>query len=161
MLDMQATFRAALGENKVRLYRKKADVIVGIRPATPGEVVETLIDGERETINTAKAGDHVVRGPSGEEYVISGEALANRYGPALNGPDAQGFSDHAAVGTVYAFQYDGEPNRFMAPWGEAMNVRPGDYVGTLQIGSNAFWRVDRRTFLATYAEAQDRTDVTE
>jgi hypothetical protein len=154
MLDIQAKFRAALDRNKVRFYRKKPDIIVRIRPAVPGEVVETWIDGERETVNTARAGDHVVRGLKGEQIVIAGEGLAGLYGSALSGPDAQGFCEHAAKGAIHAFVYEGEPDQFVAPWGELMIVKPGDYIGTPEIGSNRFWRVERASFLATYAEAQ-------
>jgi hypothetical protein len=151
MVDMQENFREALDSNKVRFYRKKPNTIVGIRPAVPGEVIETWIDGERETVNTAKAGDHV-RGLKGEQHVITGQSLASLDGPPLSDPDAQGFRQHAGKGALYAFVYDGEPATFMAPWGEAMLVKRGDYVGTAAVGSNRFWRIEREIFLASYAE---------
>ena len=115
-MNIKDAFDAAVRSNKVRPYRKKANV--DIRPAVAGEVIETRIDGERETVNTAKAGDYVVRGVKGEQYVISPETLARRYGPPLSTPDAQGFRQYDAQGVVHAFRYEGPPATFTAPWGE-------------------------------------------
>ena len=83
-MDIADKFAEALEADKVRHYRKKQTV--AIRPAVPGEVVETVIDGQRETVNTAKAGDYVVRGTKGEHYIISAETLAERYGPPIGAP---------------------------------------------------------------------------
>jgi hypothetical protein len=149
-MNIKDQFDAAVKSNKVRLYRKKAKV--DIRPAVAGEVVETRIDGERETVNRAKAGDYVVRGVKGEQYVISPETLANRYGPPVGGPDAQGFRQYGAQGHLHAFRYEGPRATFTAPWGEEMVVNPGDYIGTAALGSDEFYRIERDAFAATYDE---------
>jgi hypothetical protein len=150
-MDIADQFDEAVRSNKVRLYRKKANV--AIRPAVPGEVVETWIDGQRETVNTARAGDYVVCGARGEQYIISSETLATRYGPPGAEREGQSFRTYQAIGTCYAFQYEGASAKFVAPWGEEMIVNPGDYVGTPAIGSNRFYRIEKDVFAATYVEA--------
>ena len=121
-------------------------------PAVPGEVVETWLAGQRETHNTAKPGDHVVQGTKGEHYIISPEALSDRYGPPMGAADAQGFRRYVAKGNSYAFRYDGEPFKFVAPWGADMIVNPGDYIGTEEVGSNEFYRIEKDAFAETYEE---------
>lgn len=60
------------------LFAKKA--IVKIRPATPGEKLETkLADGTVETVNTAGENQVVVTNPGGEEYIIDAEKAQGRY----------------------------------------------------------------------------------
>jgi hypothetical protein len=149
-MNIKDQFDAAVRSNKVRLYRKKANV--AIRPAVAGEVIETRIDCECETVNTAKAGDFVVCGVKGEQYVISPESLASRYGKPVSGPDAQGFRQYDAQGLVHAFRYEGPRATFTAPWGEEMVVNPGDYIGTTSLGSDQFYRIERDAFAATYDE---------
>ena len=152
-MDIAVLFDGALQANKVRLYRKKTSAL--IRPAKAGERVETWLDGERETLNTAKAGDYVVRGLKGEHYIIGADALVDRYGPPLGAPDAQGFRRYVAKGNAYAFRYDGKPFKFVAPWGEDMIVNPGDYIGTAEIGSDRFYRIEKDAFAETYEEVGD------
>jgi hypothetical protein len=144
-------FEAAIGADIVRMYRKSA--IAAIRPAIAGEVIETWLAGERETINTANAGDHVVRGTHGEHYIITSETLAKRYGPPTTEADAEGFRQYPATGSCHAFEYEGQAFTFKAPWGERMIVNPGDYIATPAIGSSDIYRIERNAFLATYHEA--------
>ncbi len=149
-MDIADKFAEALKANKVRQYRKKQNV--AIRPAVPGEVVETVIDGQRETVNTAKAGDHVVRGAKGEHYIIAAETLAERYGLPLSGPQADGYREYAAKGSAHAFRYEGEPFKFVAPWGEDMITNPGDYIATSELGTDQFYRIEKNAFAETYVE---------
>ncbi len=150
--DITAKFEEALRAGKVRRYRKigQAD----IRPAVPGEVVATVIDGERETVNTAAAGDYVVRGVKGELYVVTPETLAKRYGGPLTAPDKDGFRRYPARGDFYGFRYEGAPIKFVAPWKEDMIAKPGDYIGTNAMGSTAYYRIEQSAFAATYVEAK-------
>jgi hypothetical protein len=150
--DIAAKFEEALRAGKVRHYEKKGQV--DIRPAVPGEVIATVIDGERETVNTAAVGDHVVRGVKGELYIIKAETLAKRYGGPLTAPDREGFRRHPAKGDFYGFRYEGQPIKFVAPWKEDMIVNPGDYIGTDSIGSKEYYRVEQSAFAMTYAEAK-------
>jgi hypothetical protein len=143
-------FAEALRANNVRTYRKKQTV--AIRPAVADEVVETVIDGERETVNIAKSGDYVVRGAQGEQYIIDSQTRAERYGAPVGTPQPDGYREYEARGSVHAFRYDGEPFKFVAPWGEDMIVNPGDYIGTPQIGSDHFYRIEKNAFAESYVE---------
>jgi hypothetical protein len=149
-MNIAEKFAEALQADKVRAYRKRQNVV--IRPAIPDEVVETVIDGERETVNTARAGDFVVRGTKGEQYIISSETQAERYGAAVGAIRADGFREYEAKGTLHAFCYQGEPFKFVAPWGEDMIVNPGDYIGTPEIGSDHIYRIEKNAFAETYVE---------
>jgi hypothetical protein len=150
--DIAAKFEEALRAGKVRHYEKKGHA--DIRPAVAGEVIATVIDGERETVNTAAASDHVVRGVKGELYIIKAETLAKRYGGPLTTPDKDGFRRYPAKGDFYGFRYEGEPFKFAAPWKEDMIAKQGDYIGTNAMGSNEYYRVEQSAFVATYAEAK-------
>jgi hypothetical protein len=150
--DIAAKFEEALRTGAVHHYKKmgKPD----IRLATRGYVITTVIDGERETVNTAAAGDYVVRGVKGELYIIKAEALAKRYGGPLTAPDKDGFRRYPAKGDFYGFRYEGAPFKFVAPWNEDMIAKPGDYIGTNAMGSSEYYRVEQSAFAVTYAEAK-------
>jgi len=150
--DIAVKFAEALRAGKVRHYKKKGQV--DIRPAVAGEKIETVIDGEHETVNTAAPGDYVARGPKGELYIINAEALAKRYGEPLTAADREGYRRYPAKGNFYGFRYEGEPFTFVAPWREHMIANPGDYIGTSAMGSKEYYRVEKSTFAATYAEAK-------
>jgi hypothetical protein len=150
--DIAAKFAEALRAGKVRHYEKKGQV--DIRPATPGEVIKTVIDGEHETVNTAATGDYVARGVKGERYIVKPDILAKRYGAPLTAPDREGYRRYPAKGDFYAFQYEGEPFKFVAPWKEDMIANPGDYIGTAAMGSKEYYRIEKSAFAATYAEAK-------
>jgi len=47
-----------------------------------------VIDGARETVNTARAGDYVARGAKGELYIIKPGVVAAPYGEPLTAPAA-------------------------------------------------------------------------
>jgi hypothetical protein len=150
--DIAAKFEEASRAGKVRHYEKKGEV--EIRPAAAGEVIATVIDGERETVNTASAGDCVVRGVKGELYIIKAETLAKRYGGPLTPPDKDGFRRYPAKGDFYGFRYEGESFKFVAPWKEDMIAKPGDYIGTNAMGLKEYYRVEQGAFAATYAETK-------
>jgi hypothetical protein len=150
--NVAAKFAEALRAGKVRHYEKTGQI--DIRPAVPGEKIETVIDGERETVNTAGAGDYVARGHKGELYIIDAETLAKRYGEPLTPPDREGYRSYPAKGDFYGFRYEGEPFKFVAPWKEHMIANPGDYIGTATLGSKAYYRIEKNAFAATYAEAK-------
>ncbi len=154
--DVGKKFEEALRADKVSVYRKCGEH--DIRLAVPGEVVDTVIDGELETTNTARQGDFVVRGRKGERYIITAETLRARYGEPISPPDPEGYRRYPGTGLLYAFRYEGAPFRFMAPWGEEMIANPGDYIGTHAIGSNKFWRVEKSVFAATYILAASERD---
>jgi hypothetical protein len=150
--DIAAKFAEAQRAGKVRHYSKKGQV--DIRPAVAGEVIETVIDGVHETVNTAAAGDYVVHGVRGEFYIIKAETLAKRYGEPVTAADRDGFRRYPAKGDFYAFCYEGEPFKFIAPWREEMIANPGDFIGTNVIGSNEYYRIEKSAFAATYGEVK-------
>jgi len=151
--DVAAKFAEALRAGKVRRYQKKGQV--EIRPAVPGEKIETVIDGEYETANIAAAGDYVARGNKGELYILKPETLAERYGEPLTGPDREGYRRYPAKGEFYGFRYEGEPFKFIAPWKEYMIANPGDYIGTAVLNSKEYYRIEKNALAATYAEVKD------
>ncbi len=153
--DIAAKFAEALRAGKVRHYEKKGQV--DIRPAKPGEKIETVIDGERETINTAVAGEYVARGHKGELYIVKPDVLVKRYGEPLTRPDREGFRRYPAKGDFYGFPYEGEPFKFIAPWNEQMIANSGDYIGTNAMNSKEYYRIEKNAFAATYAEAKKMT----
>jgi hypothetical protein len=151
MMSARDAFAEAVAKKQVRRYRKKGNL--RIRAAAAGEVVPTTIDGEKETVNTAGPGDYVVHGTRGEQYVITPQILAARYGEPIGPVDAQGYREYPARGSCYAFRYQGAPDTFKAPWGEEMIINPGDYLATPAIGSDHIYRIEKNAFADTYVEA--------
>ena len=151
--DIAAKFAEAQRAGRVRHYQKKGQV--DIRPAVPGEKIETVIDGEHETVNTAAAGDYVARGLKGELYIVKPDVLGKRYGEPLTPPDREGYRRYPAKGDFYGFRYEGQPFKFVAPWKEQMIANPGDYIGTGAINSKEYYRIEKNAFAATYAEAKN------
>jgi len=149
--DIAAKFAEAQRAGKVRHYQKKGQV--DIRPAVVGEKIETVIDGEHETVNTAATGDYVARGLKGELYIVKPDVLAKRYGEPLTPPDREGYRRYPAKGDFYGFRYEGKPFKFVAPWKEQMIANPGDYIGTGALSSKEYYRIEKNAFAATYAEA--------
>lgn len=122
---------------------------VSARPATEGEDIDTVIDGIKETTNTAAAGDYVVTGPKGEEYIISGEKFNKLYEATAE----EGV--YKAKGLVKAYQIpEGtEDFTFVAPWGEDMLVQAGDYIATSfadNFDAEKCYRIEKGVFEQTY-----------
>lgn len=115
------------------------------RPAKPGELVETITSDGKETQNTAKEGDFIVKniGGSGEEYILSGDKLAKRY---------KQISDNVyqAIGECMGIVYDGPEIQFMASWEEPMILKPGDMIVTPLPNKGEVYRIARKEFESTY-----------
>ena len=118
---------------------------VRARPAKVGEMIETITSDGKETQNKAKEGDYVVTnlGGSGEEYILSGQKLRDRY-------DEIGDSIFQAKGSCMALQYNGEPTEFIASWGEPMVLKPGDLICTPLPSMDEVYRIALAEFLNTY-----------
>lgn len=104
-------------------------------------VVTVLPDGV-ETRNTARAGDLIVTGISGERYVLRPEEVSRNYTGTVGGnltvaPAARMVARYTGSATI----------SFRAPWGEDMVIRSGDYVVR---GAGGHYRIARREFELTY-----------
>jgi len=123
---------------------------IQVRRAEPGELVETFTSDGKETQNTAGENDYVVKnlGGSGEEYILSEEKLNKRYFNVSG-------DIWKAKGECRALLYTGEPTSFMASWGEAMVLKPGDMICSPLPDLNEVYRIARAEFDSTYAPKQD------
>ena len=131
-------------------YRKTGHV--ACRLAEAGEQIVTILDGEIETTNVAQEGDLVVRGPKGEEYILTESKFSSRYsGPAPTGL----FQTYEATGTTFAVQWPHGPTRFTASWGETMIINHGDYLcSPTEVPSGDIYRIEREVFEQTYFIAE-------
>ncbi len=113
---VQVLFEGAKNTKKVERYVKFQNV--DARPAKEGEKIITNIGTEKETENTAKKGDVVIRAKtkSKEEYIIDGKKFKERY-VLEKGKESEeeGFQEHKPIGYCYAFQYNGVSFKFEAP----------------------------------------------
>jgi len=147
--DMKNYFLGFVTNGDTSIHRKNATVQA--RKAIEGEEIVTVIDGEEETRNTAKAGDVVVKGVKEEEYILEGENFSSRYeGPDLTDEYQEGFK---AVGKVQAYTYPGKPFKFTAAWGESMICNTGDvlcapYKSDLSI--DEVYRIEKEAFGESY-----------
>ena len=123
---------------------------IQVRRANPGELIETFTSDGKETQNTAGENDYVVTnlGGSGEEYILTAEKLNKRYFNVSG-------NIWKAKGECRALLYTGVPTSFMASWGEAMVLKPGDMICSPLPDLNEVYRIARAEFGSTYAPKQD------
>ena len=130
---------------------------VDVRPATPGEVVVTMIKGEgKETQSPpAQAGDVRNRCPEtgNEEILVSASNFSRRYeGPTGSGT-GDGWLPYRPRGIQMRFvvvaEQDGEFS-FIAPWGERMVARPGDSIVQDPDNAKDTYRIAKAAFACTY-----------
>jgi hypothetical protein len=105
-------------------------------------VVTTTADG-RETHNVAEPGDLVMSGSSGEQYVIKAAKFPKLYVGQLGGPIHPDQSPRQVA--VYT---GGRPINFTAPWGEAMVLKPGDYL--VKEAEGKYYRIAKLEYEMTY-----------
>ncbi len=143
-------------------YKKVGNV--WIRDAVPGEVITTTTGDGKETTNTAKEGEKVVKNieAGGEEYIISADKVSNRYDKVKDtAPDP--WTVYKAKGFVNAFRINPEDFGFQdtfyfeAPWGESMKCNKGDYIATTwdpdtkeQSKVTEVYRIAAKEFKKTY-----------
>lgn len=139
-------FKARMQQRMVKKYNKFGTVEA--RLAKMGEKIDTIVNGKKETTNTAKNGDYVVKNPSGEQYIISGDKFNSRY--QLQNRSI-GWSLYNATGSCWAFKYEGPKFTFEAPWGEDMLVETGDYIAVAGIDNlDDIYRIEKNSFKQTY-----------
>ena len=144
--DQIALFAAAAKDGRTGVARKTRPV--DARPAAPGEVIVTVIEGEgvETTSRPAEAGDWVVRNrcpeTGNEEYLVAAAKFPARYGQAQSEADAAGYQTFVPKGVEMGY-FIVPPSEgdftFTAPWGEAMVARPADT-----------YRVAAASFACTY-----------
>jgi uncharacterized protein (DUF2345 family) len=110
----------------------------------PQRVVTMTSDG-KETENTAAQGDVIISGPSGETYVIKAAKFAKLY---------QGSMGETVIpeqNPRMVAKYTGDQTvNFMAPWGESMVLKPGDYL--VKDGDAGYYRIAQKEYQETYNE---------
>lgn len=130
-----------------------------LRPAEPGEIIETRVGGQLETLSQARSDSFVVRANTKdqEQYIISGARARERYNLSnldSSSPGNQAFVECEAIGTVWAYQYSGDTFTFQAPWGEQMIVNDGDFLCSPSLDSfDDVYRIEQNAFYETYRSA--------
>jgi hypothetical protein len=156
-VDIQAMFKDAAGAGRVGAAAKTQPV--DVRPARPGEVVVTLIEGEGVETRSkpAEAGDMVVRNrcpATGDEaYLVKAAKIAERYQGPLSAADADGWSEYRPRGKRVGYFVLGPtegPFSFTALWGEAMMAKPGDAIVQDPADPADTYRVAAASFACTY-----------
>jgi hypothetical protein len=153
---MRALVERAEEQGEIRKAQKTKPV--DARPATPGEVIVTVIAGEGEETRSrpAEEGDWVVRNrcpeTGNEEYLVAGAKFKERYeatGPARS----DGWQEHRPLGKVVRFfvlPSEQGAFTFEAPWGEHMVARPGDSIVQDPKDPDDIYRVSAASFACTY-----------
>ena len=155
--DQIALFAAAAKDGSAGVARKTRPV--DARPAAPGEVIVTVIEGEgvETTSRPAEAGDWVVRNrcpeTGNEEYLVAAAKFPARYGQAQSEADAAGYQTFVPKGVEMGY-FIVPPSEgdftFTAPWGEAMVARPGDAIVQSPADPADTYRVAAASFACTY-----------
>ncbi len=127
---------------------------VGARDAVVAEKIITYTSDGKETENIAAEGDMVIRNPTGEEYIISGEKFRKRYMFVEDAPSVEGWKTYDPTGECEAAEFRGSrfdlpnPFYFTASWGERMVIKDGDMLAT--IDRKEVYRIARAEFDQTY-----------
>jgi hypothetical protein len=111
----------------------------------PQTVITYTADG-KETENRAEAGDIIMSGPSREKYVLKPNKFAKVYQGQIGGTVIPEQSPRMVA------TYDGDREvRFIAPWGESMVLKPGDYL--VKDGDDGHYRIAKLEFEHTYNQS--------
>lgn len=128
------------GADRGCIYQKQL-ITKKARIAKEEQEIVTIINGDVETTNTAHAGDFIVTGSSGEEYVITKDKFNKLYEEVSEGLYQTKPDEIRAVETS-------EHISFEAPWGGEMVANPGDFI--VYRSETDAYRIERQTFLDTY-----------
>lgn len=141
-------------------FRKKTDVLA--KRAEGGETIETITSDGKETTHRAEPGEYLVRNATQaqEMYIVKADYFEQRYQYLRE--DKKGFALYRASGEINALELTQTnlkalgleaPFQFMAPWGESMVAKTGDYLAVPK-GEEEVYRIARREFHETYAPIQ-------
>ena len=138
------------------------------RKATEEEVITTVVDGKKETVNTANKGDYIVANltSSKEHYVVSKDKFPTLYSfsKALDtnedDNDNNHWDEYLPKGQVQAVEVDETvlsllavettPFEVEAAWGETQRVERGDYLVSPLPQLDEVYRIAKSSFLDTY-----------
>jgi len=142
-------------EKNGSVYRKIGKVYA--RPAVKGEKIDTYTSDGKETTNTAKEGDIVVKNQTGsrEKYILSKDKFEARY-KLIGEASEKGWKVYEPTGKILAINFDSEslnkPNEmdFEASWGEKMKLKDGDMVATPLPKKDEIYRIASKEFSETY-----------
>jgi hypothetical protein len=141
--QIRYVLKPSLGELTPRSYAVAAQ-------ETP---VATVLGGKTETRNTALAGDFVLCGPDGEQYVVAPAKVVALYNLSETVLVPRKLPRRVARVSRAHFERHGLSKTtvsavFVAPWGEQMLLQPGDYV--VQDGTKGHYRIAAASFRKTY-----------
>lgn len=151
---MKQHFSHHMSNGATQAYKKQGQFEA--RLGQIGELIETVIDGEKETQKVVEAHEVVIRGPLGECYVVPMSKFLQRYEVDL--PLNDFFQFYTTKGLIQAYCYLGHSFYFMASWGELMLCKEGDYLAcpvtdVLSSECSEVYRIERKAFDDTYVLA--------
>jgi hypothetical protein len=153
--EVVALLARARAKGFVKTARKSRPV--DARPARPGEIVVTVINGEKETQSKpAQEGDWVVRNrcpeTGNEQYLVSAKTFAERYkkDAAAGAGGWQGFRPLGKKMRFLIVTPEDGSFTFKAPWGEDMVAHPGDALVQDPENEKDTYRVEKAAFACTY-----------
>lgn len=139
---------------------------VEARPAISGEKIITITGEQVETKNVAGVNDYVVRNPGGEEYIISGKKLADRYEITNDVANAgKEYSVYTATGQcfgvvvtekiieVLGYEATTQTFEFEPSWGGFMVCNLGDMLVSTSMEVESVYRIGIDEFNQTYIAA--------
>jgi hypothetical protein len=157
LVDVVSYFQRIQSARGAGLARKTKPV--DVRPATPGEVIVTIIKGEgKETESPpAQSGDMVVRDrcpeTGNEQILVRAAAFAQRYEGPIGAKTADDWQSYRPRGVPMRFVIVGAEDgafAFTAPWGEKMVARPGDAIVQDPSDPKDTYRIAKAAFACTY-----------
>ena len=137
-----------LPTSKKKLIYKFSQDINNMLPMSYGfaqqrMLVVTITSDGKETHNTANLGDAIISGPSGEKYVVKASSFPKLYVGQIGGPI------HPEQNPRNISLYAGQDSiNFIAPWGENMILKSGDYL--VKEGEGKYYRIAKKEYEMTY-----------
>lgn len=105
--------------------------------------ITTITSDGKETQNVAELNDIIISGPSREQYVIKANKFPKLYVGQIGGPI------HPEQSPRNVAVYNGkETVNFIAPWGESMVLKPGDYL--VKEAEGKYYRIAKKEYEMTY-----------
>ena len=127
-------------------YAKTARI--SARPGIPGEkITTTLANGHQETSNVVQDGDMIATNPGGEQYVIKAETFKKKYEIDPDNPKV-----FRPKGGAQQFLQLSEDIDFVAPWGEDMHMKSGDFINVTDREKGDIYGIAKKEFFDTYGQ---------